>query len=70
MNTREDALREAARINGAKYHHTATARGYVCKECSYSEEYSGRYGNGYIIHVESRHSNRGNRHHVIEYWIL
>lgn len=70
MNTREDALREAARINGAKYHHTATARGYVCKECSYICEYSGRYGNGYVIHIESRHSNRGNRHHVIEYWLL
>ena len=70
MNTREYALREAARINGAKYHHTATARGYICKECSYSEEYSGRFGQGYIIHVESRHSNRGNRHHAIEYWLL
>lgn len=47
-------------------HHSATTKGYLCSsDDGMVEEYSGRFGNGYIIHRQMNSS----KYHVIEYYI-
>lgn len=56
-------------INGVtyEYHHTAMARGYLCKsQDGLTEDYKGRYGEGKKIH---RHTTETTYYHPVEYWI-
>lgn len=47
-------------------HHAATTKGYLrSSDDGMVEEYSGRFGNGYIIHRQMNSS----KYHVIEYYI-
>lgn len=47
-------------------HHTATAKDYLCSsDDGMIEKYSGRFGNGYIIHRQMNSS----KYHLIEYYI-
>lgn len=47
-------------------HHTATTKDYLrASEDGMIEEYSGRFGNGYIIHRQMNSS----KYHLIEYYI-
>ena len=47
-------------------HHTATTKGYLrSSDVGMVEEYSGRFGNGYIIHRQMNSS----QYHLIEYYI-
>lgn len=48
------------------YHHSATRKDYLCaNEDGKIEEYSGRFGDGYIIHRQINSS----KYHLIEYYI-
>lgn len=52
--------------NDYYYHHSATAKDYLrASEDGKIEEYSGRFGNGYIIHSQMNSS----RYYLIEYYI-
>lgn len=52
--------------NDYYYHHSATAKDYLrASEDGKIEEYSGRFGNGYIIHSQMNSS----KYHLIEYYI-
>lgn len=53
-----------------KSHHNALCRGYIHKGCGYIEEYSGRFGTGFIYHYPNCEFNKSNRYHVIEYLIF
>lgn len=47
-------------------HHTATIKGYLrSSDVGMVEKYSGRFGNGYIIHRQMNSS----KYHLIEYYI-
>lgn len=47
-------------------HHTATTKGYLhASDDGMIEKYSGRFGNGYIIHRQMNSS----KYHLIEYYI-
>ena len=54
---------------GYEYHHMATARGYVRSGCSYKEEYKGKFGKGYIVHVACNEQRISNNFHCIYYYI-
>ena len=56
-------------INGVtyEYHHTAMARGYLCKsQNGLAEDYKGCYGEGKKIH---RYTAETTLYHPVEYWI-
>lgn len=50
-------------------HHTATGRGYIRVNESHTESYAGKWGKGFVRHHTSKESNRGNRHHLITYYV-
>lgn len=52
-----------------KYHHRALAKGYICKDCTYQEEYDGRFGVGYRLHIENCRERVSNSYHYVEYYI-
>lgn len=63
------------RLKNCKYPilRSAMARGYVCKGCSYAEDYTGRYGKGVKIHWANRETTNGSRtnwYHDISYVIF
>ena len=50
-----------------KFHHRATRRGYISRRKSPKvEEYSGKYGTGYIVRFPRYDSSR---YHTVEYYI-
>lgn len=57
---------EILRSGYLQRHHTATARGYNHKGNEYVEEYSGRFGRGYIFHHAS---SKSNNYHDITYYV-
>lgn len=53
-------------------HHTATARGYICKGETRREQYAGRFGTGFIEHYPNADRpapHHSNKYHVIAYFI-
>lgn len=56
---------------GCTYHHSATVQGYLARNKSYIEEYDGRYGKGYVVHIPTKLSVEGKttRYHGVEYWL-
>lgn len=54
------------------FHHTAWAKGYVCKGYQYVEKYSGKFGKGYKVHCENcsdPQNERSNQYHHVKYYI-
>lgn len=59
---------------GAKFHHAALQRGYIRKNHGYIGKYSGRFGTGFIQHLENcklkdTPYNCSNDYHIIKYYI-
>lgn len=55
-------------ISGQRYklHHTATAKGYISRKVpEVLEEYTGRFGTGYIVHYPRFDTT--NYHYVVYY---
>ena len=50
-------------------HHSALTRGYLRVNDAWREQYSGRFGVGYIEHTPTRDSNCSNSYHRITYYI-
>ena len=52
---------------GCKYHHTATAQGYVSRKLTAEIlVYCGRYGRGYTVHYPSY---AGTKYHTVAYYV-
>lgn len=70
MTIREE-LQQKIDAGEVHRHHSALSRGYLRQDCMFAEHYSGRFGEGYILH----HPNRGengvkcaNHYHIITYY--
>lgn len=54
----------------AKFHHRAMAKGYVSKNGKWKENYKGRFGEGYKIHIPNCETKYVSRtYHFVDYYI-
>lgn len=61
-----ERFEQIVKTQGYKEHHSSLARGYQTTKYDCWEDYSGKFGNGYI---RRRHSDKSNNYHVITYFV-
>lgn len=64
----------SAKNRGLVWSHTALAKGYITRGGTYSEEYTGRFGEGVKIHLANvetrgRFARSSNRYHYVMYYV-